>query len=86
MFTEKTHDTLRKIQRIAQAASLALIALTATVNLGVLGIWASALISAVAVFCGELSEDDSKKWRNNVIITPSASCELVTIDEKEAEG
>lgn len=83
MFSEKTHDTLRKIQRIAQAASLALIALTASVDLGFIGLVVSAVLSAIAVFCGELSEDDSRKWRNNVTITPAA---LPVADESEADG
>ena len=62
MFSEKTHDILRKLQLIFTALSGALGIFSATVDLGRIGIIASAALAAAGYFVGKLAEHDSKVY------------------------
>lgn len=62
MFSEKTHDLLRKLQIIFAAAGTALGVLSATIDLGQIGIIATAIVTAAGAFVGYLAEHDSKVY------------------------
>ena len=59
MFSEKTHDLMRKLQLIFAAASGALAIITAAVDLGQVGVICTAVLSAAGYFVGQLAENDS---------------------------
>ena len=82
MFSEKTHDTIRKLQLLLGAAGASIGVITAAIDLGKIGLIVSTIIMAASVFCGYLSDHDSRDWKNSVIITPARS----PINESEAEG
>lgn len=62
MFSEKTHDILRKLQLIFAALGGALGIVAAAVDLGRAGIIAAAVLSAAAYFVGQLAENDSADY------------------------
>ena len=62
MFSEKTHDILRKLQLIFAALGGALGIVAAAVDLGRVGIIAAAVLSAAAYFVGQLAENDSADY------------------------
>lgn len=70
MLSEKTHNTMRKLQLIFAALSGALGILAAAVDLGQVGVVTAAVISAFGYFCGQLAESDSTNWKKTVDITP----------------
>lgn len=62
MFNSKTHDILRKLQLIFAALGGSLGILSAAIDLGRVGIIATAALSAAAYFVGQLAESDSKEY------------------------
>ncbi len=62
MFSAKTHDLMRKLQLIFAALGGALGIVSAAVDLGRVGIIATAVLSACAYFVGQLAENDSDKF------------------------
>lgn len=62
MFSEKTHDLMRKLQLIFAAAGGALGILAAAVDLGRVGVICTAVLSAAAYFVGQLAENDSSEY------------------------
>ena len=62
MFSEKTHDIMRKIQLIFAALSGALAIIAAAVDLGRVGIICAAVLSAAGYFVGQLAENDSADY------------------------
>lgn len=69
MLSEKTHDTMRKLQLIFAALAGALGILTAAVDLGQVGVVTAAIISALGYFFGQLAESDSTAFfkKNNIV-------------------
>ena len=62
MFSEKTHNLLRKLQLIFAALGGAIGILTAAIDLGNVGVIVTAVISAAAYFVGYLAERDSAAY------------------------
>ena len=62
MFSEKTHSIMRKLQLIFAACGGALGILAAAVDLGRVGVIATAVLSAAAYFVGQLAENDSTAY------------------------
>lgn len=62
MFSDKTHDLMRKLQLIFAALGGSLGILSAAIDLGRVGIIATAALSAAAYFVGQLAENDSKDY------------------------
>ena len=62
MFSQKTHDLLRRLQLIFAAACSALGVLTATVDLGKAGIIVIAILGAAGAFVSYLADHDSGEY------------------------
>ena len=62
MFSDKTHDIMRKLQLIFAALGGSLGIIAATIDLGRVGIIATAILSAAGYFVGQLAENDSKMY------------------------
>lgn len=62
VFTEKTHNILRKAQRIIFASIAACSTLMGALNLGVAGAVVAAILGAAGVFVTNLVENDSDNY------------------------
>lgn len=84
MLSEKTHDTVRRLQIWLEAAAFAMASLTASVDLGRIGAIITAVIGAGAAFCGYIAKKDSEAWRRSVTVIDAA--ERQPADESEVLG
>ena len=62
MFSDKTHDIMRKRHLIFAALGGSLGILSAAIDLGRVGIIVTAILSACAYFVGQFAETDSKMY------------------------
>lgn len=62
MFSEKTHDLMRKLQLIFAASAGAIGIVSAAVDLGRIGVIIAAILSAAGYFVGHLAENDSAAY------------------------
>ena len=81
--SKKTHDIFRKLQLIFAAASGALGVLSASIDLGNVGLIATAVLAACGYFVGYMAEHDSTDYFS----TRSIVTKIVPDEgEDESEG
>ncbi len=71
MLSEKTHDIFRKLQLIFAALSGSLAILMSAIDLGQVGVIATAVLAACGYFVGYMAENDSAKYFEDKVIIPN---------------
>lgn len=79
--SQKSHDLFRKLQLIFAAASGALGVLSASIDLGRVGVIATAILAACGYFVGYMAEHDSEEYFS----TRSIVTKIVPDNESEDE-
>lgn len=76
--SQKSHDLFRKLQLIFAAASGALGVLSASIDLGRVGVIATAVLAACGYFVGYMAEHDSAEYFSTRSIVTKIVPDIVT--------